>query len=258
MKSFIFIIVYIVITFIITLIIRKIFKRINKLNPSTTVYFLGSFLQILVIILATFILLSLFEKTKDISKAILQSSSLIIAILTFSAQQVLGNVISGVILTFSKPYNIDEKIRVVSNGNIICEGVVRKMTIRHTEIVANNGQVSIVPNSVLDSSIIVNSNTINNIGNYFEVEVSYESNIEKAQNLLITLIKDIPEIINKDEVKVLVSRFEASGVVLKTTIWTKTLDDNFKVCSDLRKLILTNFPIQGIDIPYKTVTIKSI
>ena len=258
MKSFIFVVVYLVVVFLIVVFIRKVCKHITKINSNTAVYFLSNLLQVVVVTLAIFVLLSQFDKTKDISKTILQSSSLIIALLTFSAQQVLGNVISGITLIFSKPFEIGEKIKVVNNGNIVCEGIVIRMTVRHTEIRANNGQVSIVPNSVIDSNIVVNSNTIENIGNYFEVEVSYESDIEKAQSLLRDLILEIPEIVNKNDIRILVSRFESSGVVLKTTIWTETLDDNFKACSELRKSILINFPKQGVVIPYNTITVKSV
>ena len=258
MKILVFVSVYILVVSLIVVVIRKIIRNISHTRQNTTIQFLGSLLQILIITIAIFILLSQFEQTRDVSKTILQSSSLIIALLTFSAQQVLGNLISGISLMFSKPFDVGDKIKVMSNASIICEGIVLRMTVRHTEIKANNGQVSIVPNSVIDSNIVVNSNTIENIGNYFEVEVSYESDIEKAQNLLLSLMNEIPEIIDKDEIKILVSRFEASGVVLKTTIWTKTLDENFKVCSELRKSILLNFPKQGIDIPYNTITIKSV
>ena len=60
-----------------------------------------------------------FEVTKDISKTLLQSSSLFIAIATFAAQQALSNVISGISVSLSKPYNVDEKIRMNGNRTIL-------------------------------------------------------------------------------------------------------------------------------------------
>ena len=258
MKTMIGVVVYILVVILIVIFIRNIIKRIFSKKQNTTIQFLGSMLEIVIIAVSIFILLSQFDATKDISKTILQSSSLIIALLTFSAQQVLGNLVSGISLMATKPFDVGDKIKVISGGNVICEGFVLRMTARHTEIKANDGQVSIVPNSVLDSNIVVNSNTIENIGNYFEVEISYNSDIEKAQTLLLKLMKEISEILINDDIKVLVSRFEASGVVLKTTVWTETLDSNFKACSELRKSILINFPKEGIEIPYTTFTIRSI
>lgn len=44
-----------------------------------------------------------FEITKDISKVLLQSGSLMVAIATFAAQQALANVISGITISASSP-----------------------------------------------------------------------------------------------------------------------------------------------------------
>lgn len=98
-----------------------------------------------------------------------------IAIATFAAQQALGNVISGISLSVSKPYNEDDKIRVVQGGSIIAEGIVKDITIRHTIIRQYNGECCIVPNSVMDSAVITNTNFIENVGNFIEIEIGYDA-----------------------------------------------------------------------------------
>ena len=45
----------------------------------------------------------------------------------------------------------------------------------------------------------------------------------------------------------------ADGVALKTTVWTKTLDDNFQACSDIRIKLIEEFQKNNIVIPYQTV-----
>ena len=92
-----------------------------------------------------------FDVTKDISRALLQSGTLLVAIATFAAQQALSNVISGLSLSVSKPYNVDDKIKVVQSGNVIAEGIVDDITIRHTIIRQYNGESCIVPNSIMDN-----------------------------------------------------------------------------------------------------------
>ena len=44
-------------------------------------------------------------------------------------------------------------------------------------------------------------------------------------------------------------------MALKTSVWTKTLDDNFKACSDLRMSLVKEFSESDITIPYQTITI---
>ena len=43
------------------------------------------------------------------------------------------------------------------------------------------------------------------------------------------------------------------GIILKATVWTNSLDDNFAACSDIRRLIKKNFDANGISIPYRHV-----
>ena len=43
------------------------------------------------------------------------------------------------------------------------------------------------------------------------------------------------------------------GIILKSTVWTRNIDDNFTACSDIRRLIKKNFDAAGISIPYRHV-----
>ena len=63
-----------------------------------------------------------------------------VAIATFAAQQTLSNFISGISVSLSKPYNVNEKIKVMQNGNVIAEGMVKDVTMRHTVIGQFNGE----------------------------------------------------------------------------------------------------------------------
>ena len=83
----------------------------------------------------------------------------------------------------SKPYNVDEKIRVVQGGSVIAEGIVKDITIRHTVIRQFNGESCIVPNSVMDAAVITNTNFTENIGNFLEIEIAYDSDIKGAMQV---------------------------------------------------------------------------
>ena len=179
-----------------------------------------------------------------------------IAIATFAAQQALGNVISGISLSVSKPYNEDDKIRVVQGGSIIAEGIVKDITIRHTIIRQYNGECCIVPNSVMDSAVITNTNFIENVGNFIEIEIGYDADIEKAMNLMQSICVNHELTLNTEENKVFIKTYTANGIILKTTVWSRNLDDSFQACSDILVALVENFRAEGITIPYQTVTIS--
>lgn len=181
-----------------------------------------------------------------------------VAIATFAAQQALANVISGISLSVSRPYNVDEKIRVVQGGSVIAEGYVKDITIRHTIIRQFNGECCIVPNSVMDSAVITNTNFIENVGNFMEIEISYDSDIDKAMSLMQQICIENEQTLNTEENKVFIKSYTSNGIVLKTTVWTQNLDDSFQACSDIRVALVKGFREAGITIPYQTVTISGI
>ncbi len=255
MNSLLKIGVFILIELIINRIVNLIFRIMSKKHNSVHLRFAKSIINVLVVIVMFYILVQQFDVTKDIGKELLESGTLIVAIATFAAQQALSNVISGFSLSMSNPYNVDEKIKVVQNGHIIAEGIVKDITIRHTIIRQYNGETCIVPNSVMDSAVITNTNYTENIGNFMEIEISYHSDIELAIKILRETCAQHELTLNTEENKIFIKGYTFNGVILKTTIWTENLDDSFQACSDIRGKLVKEFKKNGIEIPHQTVTI---
>ena len=236
-------------------IINRIFNGLYRVNQGIHLKFFRSLANGLVGIITIYYCCSLFSTTKEITKLLLQSGTVIVALITFAAQQALGNVISGFSISMTKPYKVDDKVKVISGGSVLAEGKITDVTIRHTIIRTFDGQSAIIPNSVMDSSVIMNTNYTENVGNFLEIEISYGSNPDKAIDIMKRLILSHPLTINGEDTSIFVNRYTANGMVLKTSVWTKTLDDNFKACSDLRKSLVKEFAENSIIIPYQTITI---
>lgn len=243
-------------TFVALFLSHRFFKRLLRNNPKIHLRFLRSFVGTLIMVLGIYIALSPFEVAGGVGKTLLQSGSLIIAVATFAAQQALGNVISGFSLSASRPCDVGQKIKVVSGGSILAEGIVKDMTMRHVVIDQYDGQSCIVPNSVIDSSVIINTNYVEQVGNYMEFEVAYGTDVEKARDVLKDILENEPLVLNPDKINIFVNRLTASGFVLKFTCWTKDLNDSFRACSNIRQAVLERFPEEGIDIPYNVVDVR--
>lgn len=249
--------IFVLIEIVLNRIVNLIFRILSKKHNSVHLRFFKSTINVLIVIVVIYSLVQQFDVTKDISRVLLQSGSLIIAIATFAAQQALSNVISGFSLSCSNPYNVDDKIKVVQNGSTIAEGIVKDITIRHTIIRQYNGESCIVPNSVMDSAVITNTNFIENIGNFMEIEVSYQEDIETMIDIFQKICIENELTLNTEENKVFVKGYTQNGVILKTTVWTKNLDDSFQACSDIRISLVKAFKSRGMKIPYQTVVIHN-
>ncbi len=256
-RQIVMVVGFIGVTFVLIQIVNLIFRRLERKNNAAHLRFSRSVIKVFIIVMTIYALAQQFDMTKDMSTALLQSGSLVIAVATFAAQQALSNVISGFILAFSKPYNVNDKIRVSQGNSVIAEGIVTDITLRHTIINQYNEESCIVPNSVMDSAVITNTNYTENIGNFMEITVGYDSDIPKAMELMKRICSGNMLTLNTMENKVFVKGYSADGVILKTTVWTKNLDDSFQACSEIRLALVQEYLNQGIEIPYQTVTVKS-
>lgn len=247
--------VFIAAELVLTQMISLIFRMISRRNKGVHLRYAKSAINVTIIVVGVYSLAQQFDITKDISKVLLQSGSLIVAIATFAAQQALGNIISGFSLSMSKPYEVEDKIKVVQGGGIIAEGIVQDITIRHTIIRQFNGESCIVPNSVMDASVITNTNYTENIGNFMEIEIGYSADIDKAMDIMQKICINHKLTLNTESNKVFIKGYTQNGMILKTTVWTGNLDDSFRACSDIRAELVKEFLKNDIEIPYQTVTI---
>lgn len=239
-------------------VVDFIFDKLLKKNTEIHFKFLKSILKSFIYIVGLCTVGMQFQITAEISKALVQSTSLLVAVAGFAAQSVLSDVISGMMISWCKPYNIGERITVKSNE---ITGIVEDITIRHTVIRCFDNTRAIIPNSVINKDILMNSNyTSDYIGNYFEIAVSYGSNINLAMEIMKNTIlrHELVRDKSKDsnclkEIYISVKELGSSGIILKTTIWTDNVDDNFIACSELRSNIKIAFDIAGIQIPFNTI-----
>ena len=153
-------------------ITNRIFRRINRRKNSIFYKFLNSVVYVVLLATSIYSVLSQFDMAREISTVILQSGTLIIAVSTFAAQQALGNVISGFMLSASRPLEIGQKVKLLQGGTQICEGIVKDMTFRHVVIQSYDGQSNIIPNSLVDQAVIVNADYVEGTGNFLEFEVA--------------------------------------------------------------------------------------
>lgn len=247
----------IVVYFIILLLLKNFLNKISNKTNGIHIKYFDSLMKIILFIIEVYYLLTLFDATKSLSNTILGGGAVLIAVLSFGAQQAMGNIVSGLFISASKPYELEDKIKVVSGGSILAEGIVKDITTRHTVVETFDGQTCIIPNSVMDSSVIVNSTYTENVGNFLTVEISYESDVDKAMKIIKRLIVQHKLTLNDDSTTVTLSQMTSNGLLLKSTVWTKTINDNFSACSDIRKQILNEFNNEGITIPYNTITISN-
>ena len=249
-------IVKIVIYVLVGLLLWMILKLVSGKRKKLHVRFICSLLRVLVIIGVIIAALQVYFDLTKVLAAVLTGGGLVLAILSFAAQKSLNNILSGIAISLSRPFDLGDKIKIISGGSVIAEGTVTDITLRHTVVMTYDGQACMVPNGVMNESMLLNVSHEDRIGNFLEITVGYSDDLDKALKLMEEVVRATDNVL--DCTKPLICRFDPDGPVVKTTVWTKTVAENFVACGSIRKRLIETYRENGISIPYKTVTIESI
>ena len=255
-----------IVTLLITYALTRLIKRWVPRNERSGINrrFLVNIAIAAIWVIGCIVALSNIPGLTKLTSTLLAGSGIVAVVVGLAAQDSFGNLFSGLFISLFRPFEIGDRVKLVNSG---ITGYIEDITLRHTVILTfiNNSRV-IIPNSTINSEIIENSNFKSTIAsNFVDVAISYESDLELAIQLLAEAIgshelyldRRTPEQIASGaaKVSVMVTSLGESSVNLRAQMWTRTVDENFKACSDVRIRIMEEFRDHGIEIPYNRVVI---
>ena len=196
-------------------------------------------------ILAIGLLFALGEVGIEITPLLASAGILSLAV-AFAAQESLSNLISGASLAISRPFRIGDNLKIDNEY-----GTVENMTLRQTVIRLWDNRRLIVPNSLLSKEKIINY-SIDDASMIVKVEIgiSYESDIDKAMDIMKDCARKHKDFIADEEPVVRILDFGDSSINMRLTCKTKDQPTAFAMACDLRKNIKKEFDKNGIEIPY--------
>ena len=242
---------YALFLFIVLIVLLKVvdlcfspFKRKGSMLAS----FLKNCIKIFLVGTIGMRICSLIPIVSDFTSQIVLSSSLIVVVLGFVFQEGLANIVHGFILSVFRPFKIGDRIRITVDGEQIT-GYVREIGARHTVIqnVLNSSHV-IIPNSKMDLCVIDNNYYDGNLfsSSFLDLAVTYDSDIERAIEIMAEETGAHPHVQFarmerhiEEPVSVMVRELGESAVYLRVPVVTKTVEENFAACSDLRRSLIS-------------------
>ena len=174
----------------------------------------------------------------------------------FGLQNVVSNLISGLILMFERPIRIGDLVEI---NDINIFGRVTSINLRSTVIMALDEKEVIVPNSQFITEPIHNLTHYNNRFRVrIQVSVSFNSDVELVKNVLIEAALAHPEVIKEPTPEmenvtapfVRFTNFGESSLDFELLAWIPDSFMRFDVASDLHFMIWDKFKEYGIKIPF--------
>lgn len=220
------------------------------------------------VILISIVLWCVFTQIKplqSLATTLLASGGIIAVIVGLASQEAASNIINGLMIYAYKPFVANDYINIISHN---VTGTVLDITLRHTIIETLEKTQVIIPNTIMNNAVIENiSNVPDKKANYLYIDISYESDIDKAIALIQEECSKHPLLIdprttneknqNVTMIPVRCVEFKDSGIALRATVYSKDNAEGFTMLSDLRINIKKAFDHNGIEIPYPHVTLKN-
>ena len=250
-----FLVVSALIAVITILIVRITVKNLQKHHVSI---FIVHVVKILILSIGILGIALQIVPLQQYAVSLLAGGSVVVVVLGLAAQEATGNIVSGIFIGVFKPFTDGQLIRIPSQG---IAGTVEDITLRHTVIKTVENTRVIVPNSVMNTSVVENLHFSDlRHCNFLDVSISYTADIELAKKIMIEEAQNHPSCldIRTDEEKaedqpivgIRCTALGASSVDLRAIIWTKDFGTGALMLSDLRQSVKKRFDEEGVEIPY--------
>jgi len=238
--------------FVTALIATHIFARITKrvlnryllakVEPAPR-YVIVRFTQYLVWIGGIFVALGLLNV--DLTALTVVAGALGIGI-GFGLQNVVNNLVSGVVLLLEQPVRFKDRISVEN-----VEGQVENINFRATTIVTNDNISMIVPNSEFINQTVVNwSHGDPRIRIHVPVGVAYGSDVHVVTETLLDVARKADGVLQAPAPEVRFLEFGDSSLSFELLVWSDEPPNHHRLRSQLNYAIDAAFRENGIEIPF--------
>lgn len=168
----------------------------------------------------------------------------------FGLQKVASNYISGFIILLDRSVRIGDLVTVDNKY-----GEVSQINTRYTLLKALDGTESIVPNETLITQTVVNHSLSRpNVRVAIPVQVSYDTDLEQAESLMLEAARSQPRVILDDPEsppRVFLKEFADNGVLLELAVWIRDASEGQNnLRSDINWAIWRRFKAAKIEIPF--------
>lgn len=243
-----------IIVFFLIILVSAVIARIvsflsaaeGTLNMGTKKSGLGSWLLLIRISVITVgVLIAFVSAGIPVDRIVMIISALGVGI-GFGMQALVNNLISGVIIAFEKPVNLNDIVEISGQT-----GKMKSIGIRSSVVTTYDGADLIIPNGDLLSQHLVNWTMGSNRRRYeIQVGVAYDTDLLKARSLINKVLSDNVMVLKNPEPVIWVTTFNNSSIDFVIKFWVAHFNYGFDVKSELMIDIDKIFRENGIVIPF--------
>ena len=166
-------------------------------------------------------------------------------------QKIVSNFLSGIILLLDKSIKPGDVIEIdtVSGSTY---GWVQHLGARYTSVRTRDGTETLIPNEVFIDSPVTNwTHTNKSVRRKLPIGVSYDTDVEKAIELCIDAVDNMPRVLKVPSPVCLIKGFGDSSVDLELRFWINDPEGGVaNISSKVYLEVWKRFQAEGIEIPF--------
>lgn len=175
---------------------------------------------------------------------VLAAAGILGIVIGFAAQTSVSNIISGFFLIADKPFEIGEAVEIDGQS-----GHVLDISLLSTRLRTFDNRYLRFPNSMVANAKIINLSRYDIRRLDIQVGIAYKEKIEKALEILDSVVKNNESILIEPEPVILLTKFGESSIDFEIRAWIpRSL--LFSTRSELIRSIKNAFDEAGIEIPF--------
>lgn len=162
--------------------------------------------------------------------------------LGFALQGVLGNIIAGLSIIFTKPYRVGEYIELLG-----VHGQVVAIELFSTTLLHLDQSRVVIPNRKVVGEILHNFGRIRQL--HLTVDVAYGANLDEVLAVAREIVAENPRVLKEPVAFVGISELASSAITLVIEPWV-SVTDIVLAKAELYKAIVEQFRANEIEIPF--------
>ena len=231
----------------------KLFKKLfsKTSNNEALEQLFSTIIYVAILSIGLFIMLGVLGLDKALT-SILAGIGVIGLALGFAFQDIAANFLSGIILAFRRPFKSGD---IIESKDIM--GKVTKTNLRDTVIETFQGQEVYIPNKDFLQHAFYNYSALEKRRVDLAVGVSYADDLEKVEDVVLSAIKNLEGVIDKDKIVFDYAEFDSSSINFNIRFWIEYPGEPtyFTMKSKAVKAIKSAFQEQDITIPFPIRTL---
>lgn len=197
------------------------------------------------------IVLALEQAGQDVS-ALLTGLGILGFTVGFALQDVSANLVSGILLLFEQPFDIEDSIEVSGYS-----GTVKAINLRATEMLTWDGLRVLIPNRDVFTNTITNYTRITQRRIGLSVGVGYDSDLTKVEEIALKAVKDLEGTKEDPAPFFMVDSFGDSAINTTVYYWIDTKKESYPGMTNSGAVAIKKaFDAAGIDIPFPIRTVR--